>query len=276
MTCILGQSHKQNSRQQQVATSTMNGNTPATDAYPFPSVENDHDGHFNGTTKKRKEAPVATSSNSYQDDVEHVQYWKALQAEFEELEEKNSYSDILQFVEKRMPHLGDRSDLEAAAIPPVPAAVQEEPTPTLSLIRSDSSTFTEALLVAAPAALEASLIEINEILGNEKILKAMTFSKNTQLKKLKSQLDADVFRFVWNSEYTAVKKSLKNRMQLVENRMQLVEAKIESLHLRRVAKCISDVLRYRSICSFCQVCRSRRRSLLRKARQMPMGRKRKR
>jgi hypothetical protein len=93
--------------------------------------------------------------------------------------------------------------LEAAAIPPVPAAVQEEPTPTLLLVRSDSSTFTGALLVAEPAALEASLIEINEILGNEESLRDMAKDrclKNTELKRLESQLSAEVFRLFWNSE----------------------------------------------------------------------------
>jgi hypothetical protein len=148
------------------------------------------------------------------------------------LERSNSYSEILQFVQKKMPHLGGRTDLEAAAIPPVPAAVQEEPTPTLLLVRSDSSTFTGALLVAEPAALEASLKEINEILGNEESLRDMAkdrCSKNTELKRLESQLSAEVFRLIWDSEYTAVKKSLTNRMTNIKNLMlenQMVEAKI--------------------------------------------------
>jgi hypothetical protein len=200
----------------------MNGNTPATNARS--SVNNDHDGLMNGRPNKRKEAPVANSS---QYNVGNILYWEEVNNEFEKLERSNSYSEILQFVQKKMPHLGGRTDLEAAAIPPVPAAVQEEPTPTLLLVRSDSSTFTGALLVAEPAALEASLKEINEILGNEESLRDMAkdrCSKNTELKRLESQLSAEVFRLIWDSEYTAVKKSLTNRMTNIKNRMQLVEA----------------------------------------------------
>jgi hypothetical protein len=203
----------------------MNGNTPATNARS--SVNNDHDGLMNGRPNKRKEAPVANSS---QYNVGNILYWEEVNNEFEKLERSNSYSEILQFVQKKMPHLGGRTDLEAAAIPPVPAAVQEEPTPTLLLVRSDSSTFTGALLVAEPAALEASLKEINEILGNEESLRDMAkdrCSKNTELKRLESQLSAEVFRLIWDSEYTAVKKSLTNRMTNIKNQMlenQMVEA----------------------------------------------------
>jgi hypothetical protein len=205
----------------------MNGNTPATNARS--SVNNDHDGLMNGRPNKRKEAPVANSS---QYNVGNILYWEEVNNEFEKLERSNSYSEILQFVQKKIPHLGGRTDLEAAAIPPVPAAVQEEPTPTLLLVRSDSSTFTGALLVAEPAALEASLKEINEILGNEESLRDMAkdrCSKNTELKRLESQLSAEVFRLIWDSEYTAVKKSLTNRMTNIKNLMlenQMVEAKI--------------------------------------------------
>jgi hypothetical protein len=127
------------------------------------------------------------------------------------LERSNSYSEILQFVQKKMPHLGGRTDLEAAAIPPVPTAVQEELTSTLSLVRCDSSTFTGALLVAEPATLEASLIEINEILGNEESLMAMAkdrCSKNTELKKMESKFGAEVLPAFWNYEYTRGQKVL--------------------------------------------------------------------
>jgi hypothetical protein len=188
----------------------------------LPSLEDSGDGHIRKIAKKRKEVPVATSSHSFQYKLDHVRYWEALKNDFEVLERNNSYSEILHFLKTRMPHLGDRSDLEAAAIPPVPAAVQEEPTPTSLLVRSDSSTFTGALLAAEPAALETSLIEINSILGDEETLTAMAndrCSKNTDLNSLESQLGADAFHPIWSLQYTAVKKSLENRVAKIENRI---------------------------------------------------------
>jgi hypothetical protein len=231
----------------------MNGNTPATDAYP--RLENDGDGHVNGAAKKRKEIPAATPSHSSQYDVDHVRYWKTLTGEFEALEEKNCHANILQFLETRMPQLGDRSDLEAAAIPPVPAAVQEEPIPTLLWVRSDSSTFTEALLAAAPAALEASLIEINSILGNEESLKVMAndrCSKNTELKRLESLLPAaDAFRLLFGFEYDGLKKSLETRKGKIEGKIEAkakieaieaIEAKIEAIEAK--AKIEAKIVKY--------------------------------
>jgi hypothetical protein len=225
----------------------MNGNTPATNARS--SVNNDHDGLMNGRPNKRKEAPVANSS---QYNVGNILYWEEVNNEFEKLERSNSYSEILQFVQKKMPHLGGRTDLEAAAIPPVPAAVQEEPTPTLLLVRSDSSTFTGALLVAEPAALEASLIEINEILGNEESLRDMAKDrclKNTELKRLESQLSAEV-SFVCFGTQSELESTLRSKSPL----------RIERPRLRPSIKPISQARiqmqwRYRSICSFCQGCR---------------------
>jgi hypothetical protein len=183
-------------------------------------------------------------------------YWKEMKDEFEKLERSNSYSDILQFVQKKMPHLGGRSDLEAAAIPPVPAAVQEEPTPTLLLVRSDSSTFTGALLVAEPAALEASLIEINEILGNEESLRDMAKDrclKNTELKRLESQLSAEV-SFVCFGTQSELESTLRSKSPLRIERPRLRPRLRPSIKPISQAR-IQMQWRYRSICSFCQGCR---------------------